>query len=837
MTALIHDLRFGIRMLRKNPGFTAVAMLTLGLGIGANSAIFSVINAVILRPLPFKDASGLALLWTDDAKRGIHEGVTAYSTISDWRAQSNAFADFAIFTANPLTLTGLDQPERIKGQFVSANLFPLLGIEPALGQTFSPDQEQRREQVAVLSYGLWQRRYGGSPDVIGKSLDIDGDMNSWKGGARAPRIIAVMPAGFYFPDKETEVWEPATIYWRWKGESIERFRGDARRWGAIGRLKPGMSTRDAQLEMTAIGQRLSNEYAVPAKNDDFPGFAVNVVPLLDQITGKKLQLALWVLLGAVGFVLLIACVNVANLTLARGAAREREFAIRTALGAGRGRLARQLLTESTVLAGAGGALGLGLAGFSLESLVAAAPAGIPRLDEIKLDGPVLLFTIGVSALAGILLGLVPAWKVSQRDPIQGLKEGSGASSALRLKHMRGALVAAECALALVMLVGAGLLIHSFLRLQAVAPGFNPENVLLARVSLPPDKSKQSGEAITARQQEMFFEFANRIASISGVRSAGTVSNFLITGTPDEAITIEGRPSMSDGQGANQLSVSAVSPGFFETMGVPLLSGRFFTRDDAITANQTLFAFGHRPTAPEPVVINDSFARRFFPDQDPIGKRLLYSSKNYVYEIVGVAGDMHRQGLERETIAEYFVPYRSATGDIVVRTGSDPLSMSAAVRDAIKSVEKNSMLLNITTIDSHMGELSAQRRFQTRLLALFAGVALLLAMVGIYGVMQYAVAQRTQEIGIRIALGARSLDVVRLVVSQGMKLALVGIAAGLIAALWLTDIMSHLLFRVGTHDPATFLIAALLLAAVAFLACFLPARRAAQVDPMVALRCE
>lgn len=837
MGTLIQDLRYGVRMLRRNPGFTAVAVLTLALGIGANTAIFSVINAVLLRPLPFKDAGSLAMLWTDDAKRGIHEGVTAYATISDWRTQSKSFADIAIFTGNPLTLTGLDQPERVKGAFVSANLFPLLGIEPALGQTFSADQEEQREEVVVLSYGLWQRRYGGSLDVIDKRLDIDGDMNSWKLDARAPRIIGVMPVGFYFPDKETQLWEPATVYWRWKGESIERFSADARRWGAVGRLKSGATSLTAQAEMTAISQRLSTEYSVPADTPDFPGFAVNVVRLLDQITGKQLQLALWVLLGAVGFVLLIACVNVANLMLARGTAREREFAIRTALGARRRRLTRQLLTESAVLAGVGGLLGVGLAGLSLESLVAIAPAGIARLDEIKLDTSVLLFSFGVSVLTGLLFGLAPAWKVSRTDPSHALKEGSGSSGALRVRQIRGALVAAECALALVMLVGAGLLIHSFIRLRAVDPGFRSAGVLLARVSLPSDPGKLSGEARIAHRQEMFFEFADRISALPGVQSAGTVSNFLIKGTPDDAITIEGRAPMSNGQATNQLAVSAVSPGFFETMEVPLLRGRFFTRADAIAANQILFAFGHRPTAPEPVVINDSFARRFFPDEDPIGKRLLYSSKNYVYEIVGVVGDMHRQGLEKEAIAEYFVPYRSATGDIVVRTESDPLAISANVRDAIRSVEKNGMILNITTVDSQMGELSAQRSFQTRMLALFAGVALLLAMVGIYGVMQYTVAQRTQEIGIRIALGARSRDVLRLVVGQGMKLALIGIAAGLIAALWLTDVTSHLLFGVSSHDPATFVAAVLLLAGVALLACFLPARRAAKVDPMVALRYE
>ena len=838
MNGLFNDLRYGLRMLFANRGFAGVVILTLALGIGANTAIFSVVNAVLLRPLPFRDPDRLAMLWTDDAKRSIHEGSTSFLTMTDWRSQSQIFADMAIFTSNPLTLTGLNEPVRAKGEFVSANLFPLLGVEPVLGQTFSPEQEEQREQVVVLSYGLWQRRYGGASDVIGKSVDIDGDQNSYKDGPRVPRIIGVMPAGFYFPDKETQLWEPATVYWRWTRESVERFLGDARRWGVIGRLKPGASVRDAQAEMTSIGQRMAEAYPAPAKVMDFPGFAVNVVPLLDQITGKKLRLALWILLGAVGFVLLMACVNVANLLLARGTAREREFAIRTALGAPRGRLVRQLLTESALLAGAGGLIGLGLAAAGVRSLAAAAPPGIPRLDEIELDAPVLAFTLILSVLAGLLFGLVPAWKASRSDPNQALKEGSGGSSAgLKLLQIRGLLVTIECALAVVLLIGAGLLIHSFLRLQAVEPGFRPEGVLLARVSLPPDQQKQSGEATFAHQQEVFDQIADRIASLPGVNCSGSISSFLIKGTPDETIEIEGRPPMPEGKDTNQLASSAISPGFFETMGVPLIRGRFFTRVDAVGANQILFAFGNRPTPPETVIVNETFAHRFFPGEDPIGKHMLYSSKRYPYEIIGVAGDMHRQGLEKEPIAEYFVALRGSTAHIVMRAGSDPLALAANVRDAVRSVEKNAMVLSITTVESHLGELSAQRRFQTWLLALFAAIALILATVGIYGIMHYAVAQRTQEIGIRIALGARSAHVLRLVIGQGMKLTLIGLGIGLMAGLWLTDVMAHLLFGVSARDPWTFCGVALLLALVALLACYIPAHRATKVDPMVALRYE
>jgi len=651
MDALGRDLRYATRMLWKNPVFTVIAVVTLALGIGANTAIFSVVNAVLLRPLPFRDSDRIAMLWTDDDKRAIHEGLTSYLTVTDWRNQSQLFSDMAIFTANPLTLTGQDQPERVKGEFVSANLFPLLGVEPILGQTFSADQEAERESVVVLSYGLWQRRYGGSPDIIGKTVDIDGDQNSFKGGPRAPRIIGVMPASFYFPDKETQLWEPATVYWRWKRESVERFLGDARRWGVVGRLNPGTTVRDAQAEMTNIGKRLADFYPVPARVIDFPGFSVNVVPLLEQITGKKLQMALWILLGAVVFVLLMACVNVANLLLARGTSREREFAIRTALGAPRMRLVRQLLTESAVLALAGGMAGLGLAAAGTRLLVASAPQGIPRLDEITIETRVLVFTLLMSIAAGLLFEIMPAWKVSRSDPSHTLKEGGGGLSAgLKVLHVRGLLVAAECALAVLLLIGAGLLIHSLLRLQSVDPGFRVEGVAVARISLPPDQQKQSGEAIAAHQQDTFNRFADRISSLPDVQNVGAVSNFLIKGSPDETIEIEGRPPIAQTQEISQLASSAISPGFFETMGVPLKQGRLFTREDAATANHILYAFPNDQT-PEPVIVNQSFARRFFADEDPIGKKLFYGPKKYPYEIVGVVGDMHRQGLEKEPIAE------------------------------------------------------------------------------------------------------------------------------------------------------------------------------------------
>jgi len=850
MHTLLQDLRYGLRVLLKKPGFTFIAVLTLALGIGATTAIFSVVNAVMLRPLPYRSPNRLAMLWADNPKRDLHEEVTSYLNFTDWRSQSRTFADMALFTGNSLVLSGVEEPERILGAFVSANLFSVLGVSPVLGRTFTPDEEARGEHIVVLSYGLWQRQFGGVPEVIGKSVVFDGDMTAWKHDARSVRIIGVMPRGFYFPNKETQLWEPATTYWRWQEESTERVSADALRWSVIGRLKPDATLRQARADLNDIGHRLAEAY--PTADPDFAGFGVNVVPMLDQVTGKKLQLALWVLLCAVAFVLLIACVNVANLILARGAAREREFAIRVALGAGRSRLMRQVLTEGALLAICAGLVGLGLAAAGVSMLAAFVPPGIPRLDEVRLDTNVFLFTASLSLLSGLLFGLAPAWKISRSSPNVLLKEGGSSSSGgVRLRRARGALVIVECALAVVLLTGAGLLIRSLLHLLSVNPGFKPGGVLITRVALPkPDVS--GAQRVFAQREATLNQVMERLSALPGVQSAGAIGNFLLRGEANETITIEGRPTTPGGQGNGQLASEGVSPGFFKMMGVPLLRGRFLSRDDATRGIVMMFntpeqrqLAAEQPTHPlaEAAVINETFARRFFQGEDPIGKRFYEGEpqgKHFWYEIVGVVGDIHRQGLEQQTIPEYFVPLIagvSGTADVMVRAGGDPLTLAAGVRQAIRSVEKNSMILRVTTVDSRMGEFSAQRRFQTWLLALFAGLALVLASTGIYGLMHYAVVQRTQEIGIRIALGARNSDVLNLVIGQGMRLALFGIALGWLAALWLTDAMTHLLFGVKANDAPTFAGVALVLTGVALAACWIPARRATKVDPMIALRCE
>src|SRR5262245_37821865 len=636
MRTLWQDLRFGARMLWKKPGFTLIAVITLALGIGANTAIFSVVNAVLLRPLPYKEPDRLAMLWTDDAKRDLHEELTSDRTFQNWRSQSETFADLAIFGERAKVLTD-ESPERVKMAYVSANFFPMLGVTPAIGRTFSTEENERRERVVLLSHGLWRRRFGADPNVIGKTMRFD--------AMDTGQIIGVMPSGFYFPDKETQFW------------AAEKMTTKVNSWSVIGRLKPNVTMRQAQAEMTTIGQRLAQHF--PADEPEAASFGVNVVPLLDQVTGKKLRLSLWALLGAVGMVLLIACANVANLLLARGAAREREFAIRAALGAGRARLLRLLLAESLLLASGGGLLGLLLAVVGARILAAITLLSIPRMDEIRIDTAVLGFAVCLSLCAGLIFGLAPAWKMSRSDPNEALKEGGSASSGLKLRRMRSLLVVTECALALALLAGAGLLIRSFLRLQSVALGFNPESVLLVRVGLPPKGppiDPKSGRPVRSITQEvalwmwgddMFHRMQERIAVLPGVQSVGIVDNLLLQGAADEKITFPG--SKSGAPISSQLGGASVNPDFFRTMGARLLRGRFFARADAFKGIRLMYneMSSAIPAAEraEPTIVNETFARRFFPNQDPIGKRFCEGcpGKPFWYEIVGVVGDMRRQG--------------------------------------------------------------------------------------------------------------------------------------------------------------------------------------------------
>jgi putative ABC transport system permease protein len=809
------DIRYGARSLSHSPGFTLVALITLTLGIGVNAAMFSVVNTVLLRPLPYANPDQLAMIWTADPARNLHEAATSFPTFTDWRRESRHFADMAFWREHSGNLTGAGEPERVMGSMASASVFPLLGVAPAIGRPYTADDERRRAAVVVLSYRLWQRRLGSNPGAIGQSIEIDG---------HRLEIIGVMPEGFYFPTKEVQYWVPASLHVPWapKPEVAERSWSNrfADLWRVVGRLKPGATVEDAQAEMTAIGRRLAQTY--PAIDPDVVGFGVEVIPVLQQITGRNLQLALWILFGAVGFILLIACANVANLVLARGAARTRELAVRAALGAGRGRLLRQLFIENMMLALGAGLLGAVAAVVAVRVIAASVVTGIPRLEEIAVDPLVLAFTAVIATLAGLLFGTIPAWRLSRADPGPILKDGgAGSGSGPRLLPARAMLVIVECTLAVALLAGAGLLIRSFLVVRGVNPGFDGRSVLLVRVNLPIPVSRDW------RQQEWrtFEQLNEQIGALPGVQHVGAITNFLITRNPEEAITVEGRAVIPEQQANVLVNTDDVTPGFFQAMGVPLLKGRFFTYQEQNAAVS---------------IVNDAFARRFFPGEDPVGRRFKEGgprTRDAWITIVGVVGDMHRRGLEKQPVPEFFFPSSEPTMDIAVRTSAEPSTVAPAVRDAIRSVYSGAMVMKMDTVEESLGELGVQRRFQTGLLSAFALLALALSAIGVYGILHFTVAQRTHEFGVRIALGASQATLLRLVLVDGMKLPLIGLTIGLAWAFGLTRVMEHLLFGVRATDPITFAVVSALLLAVALVACWLPARRAARVDPIVALRCE
>ncbi len=852
--AVLRDVRYAARGLVRNPGFTIVVVLTLALGIGVNTVMFSVVNAVMLRPLPYRDAGRLALVWTDDTRRGLHQQGTAFATIVDWRNESRAFDNIAFYSAGRATLSGSAGRERSRNAFVSGNLFSVLGVSPMRGRAIGVTDETSAERVVVISHSLWQRRFGGDSSVIGKTLDIE--ENESKEGTSAMHIIGVMPAGFYFPDKQTEIWTPATTYWRFRRESIERFAPWARRWTVVGRLKPNVAVEDAQADLARIGKRLSDTYRSDLA--DFPGFAPNVVPILDNVAGRRTQSALWVLLGAVGLVLLVACANVANLLLARGTARQQEFAIRRALGAARSRLIRQLVVESMLLATVGGAGGVLLAVFGTRALAVVAAGRVPRIEEIAIDMRVLVFAAAASLIAGVVFGVIPALRVSRTDASESLKAGRQAGGSVQMRRTRGLLIIAECGLAIVLLTGAGLLLKSLDRVRSIAPGFDPSRVLMVRVEFPlesaptAEEQTQTSQIAPARargREQRMRDLLARVASLPGVEGVGLTDDMFISGQGHASITIPGHPTDSLGDG--ELNDGSVTPELFSAMRVPLRRGRYLTRDDAQTKIRALWSLvvtdmslaeKERRAIPEPVVVNEAFVRRFFPGEDPVGRRFCIdpTNKTYWYVIVGVVGDMHRQGLEKKAIPEYFgtyIPTPNGRADLMVRTQRDPLASATAVRQALTQMTPSILISGVSTADQQLGGFSAERDFQTWLLTTFAALALGLAGVGIYGVVHYAVAERTREIGVRVAFGASPADVMRLMVVRGMRTPFLGIALGLAAALGVTRVMSHLLFGVGAADPATFALVALVLVGVALLACYIPARRAKLVDPMTALRRE
>jgi putative ABC transport system permease protein len=808
---LIQDLRYGARTLMKNPGFAAVAALTLALGIGANTAIFSVVNAVLLRPLQYSDPDRLVQVWQNFPQSGANQVTVSAPEFLDYKDQNRVFERMAAFRPQGFTLTGGAEPELIIGGRVSADLFPLLGVTPALGRALLPEEDQPGSQRAViLSHGLWQRRFGSDMTLIGKSLTLDGESFT---------VVGVMPPGFQFPPQaQNELWANVPF------DANDLTRRGWRPLGVIARLKSGVNLDQANAELRAIAGRFPVSGPVPS------AYAVS---LQEQVVGR-VRRALLVMFGAVSFVLLIACANVANLLLSQAAARQREMAIRAAVGASRSRLIRQSFVESLPLALLGGGAGLLLAVGIVKLLVSASPDNLPRAHEIGVDLRTLGFTLSVSLLTGVVSSLAPALQFSKLGLNESLKEGGrGTSVSFRRFSLRSVLLVSEVALSLTLLIGAGLMINSFTRLLQVDPGFDPRGVQTMQIALPQSKYAE------IQQRAFFFEQAlERIRRLPGVQSAGMTSALPLTFNPDFGFTIEGRTPSAPGD-TPQTRWRAISHDYLRTMGIALRRGRYFTGQD-------------HENAPGVALINETMARRFWPDEDPLGKRIKLGGPQRPYpwmEIVGIVGGVKHDGLDAPVGPEMYMPYAQTPFSqmpaglrfppmfLAARSGLDHASLAAAMRAEIKALDKDLPVINIRTLDQLLADSISQHRFYLTLLAFFAAVALILAAVGLYGVVSYTVRQRTHEIGVRMAFGARAVDVLRLIIRYAMKLTLIGALIGLAGALALTRLMKTLLFEVSATDPLTFAGVSALLAAVALLACYVPARRATKVDPLVALRVE
>ncbi|HEX8456335.1 MAG TPA: ABC transporter permease [Pyrinomonadaceae bacterium] len=797
----LQDLRYGVRMLAKHRAFTFVAVLTLALGIGANTAIFSVVNAVLLRPLPYRDPDKIVYLWERLPQGG--EGSVSVPNLRDWQTQNDVFEQIAAYEQGNFSLMGSELPERSAGASVTANFFDVLGVQPQRGRTFAPGEDAAgKHRVIVLSDQLWQRNFGADPAVVNRDVLIGGENYT---------VVGIMPPGFQFPSRTTELWVPLVF-----SDSQATSRGN-HAFSAVGRMKEGVTLEQAQEQMNLIARRLEQQYPDQQINRGI------IVGRVQEEIVKSVRPALFVLLGAVGFVLLIACTNVANLLLARATARRREIAIRAALGAGRARLVRQFLTESVLLAVVGGLLGLLVAKWSIQGLLTLTTGVLPRAGEVGLDMRVLGFTLLLSLLSGIIFGLAPALQTSRADVQDALKDGGTSGSSPRANWLRGLLAVAQVASAIVLLVGAGLLVKSFVRLQQVESGIRPENVLTMRLTLPAAKY-QTTEATTA----FYTQLLERVAALPGVEATGAINLLPVqrSGTNGD-VQIVGDPPDPTGR-APLVEFRAATPDYFRALGIPLVAGRFFA-----------------PPARERVpvaIVNQTFVRVILNGREPLGKQI--QSDGSPVEIVGVVGDVKQTGLTAPPRPEMFLPYNSPFWQgmtqnmtLVVRASSDPATLTQAIRREVLAIDPAQPVYNVLTMEQVLDESISRQRLNMTLLSIFAVLATVLATVGIYSVMSYLVTQHTREIGIRMALGARPLDVLKLVLGQGLMLTLIGVAVGIGGALALTRLMESLLFGVRATDPLTFVGVSLLLTLVALFACYIPARRATRVDPMVALRYE
>lgn len=817
MNTLLQDVRYGLRMLAKAPGFTAIALLTLALGIGANTALFSVVNGVLLNPLPYPHPEQLVTL--HESKPNFPTGSISYSNFRDWQKENHTFSGMAIARGFNFNFTGNGPAEQIRGGFVSSDFFQVLGVKPAIGRLFAPGEDEiGATPVALLGGGFWKRKFGGSPAIVGKNVALDG---------KDYRVVGVIPSAYDLNLPNLPVSDVYVPIGQW-GIPWLKNRGAGLGIHGVGRLKPGVTQAQAQADMDGITRALAAAY--PSDDKDI---GASMIPLREQLLGK-VQPFLLVLLGAVGFVLLIACVNVANLLLARSAARGREFAVRAALGASKSRLIRQVVTESVLLALVGGGLGLLLAEWGTEAALSALPAAIPRTGSIHIDGRVLLFTMVASLLAGLIFGLAPALKLSAMNPQSALQTGGRGSSGAR-HRAQSVFVITEMAMALVLLIGAGLMIRSLAKLWSVNPGFNANNALIFGLSLPPSFIHAKADAIRADLRQI----DDRMKSVPGIKAVSlSWASFPMAGDDEQLFWFEGQPKPASQNDMNWALRYVVEPGYLQAMEIALKRGRFFTAQD-------------NEHAPLVAVIDDIFAQKFFGNQDPIGKRINLAGPNKPAEIIGIVGHVKHWGLDSddsETLrAQIYLPYMQLGDDdmalvppgttSVVRYSGSATAIFSALRNSLQKMNPDNVIYGAQTMDDIISKSLATRRFSMMILAIFAALALLLAAIGIYGVISYLAGRRTHEIGVRMALGAQQHQILKMILTQAARMALIGVAIGLASAFALTRLMSSLLYGVKATDPLTFAVVSFLLFIVALAACYIPARRAMRVDPMVALRYE